>query len=141
MLEKETALKYLFTNLKTEDLKLTYELYKGNEKQLQLVAGAFTQHVYQRGMTLVEKCEAAQVPESTHVAQSIIMETKVVELLIEILDESRMLSRDCFEKATMFERAKSNAFEDFMGKQIKGLSFAEILGTYTDRILRKSGFK
>jgi len=42
---------------------------------------------------------------------------------------------------TMFERAQSNAFEEFMSKTVKNLSFAEILGTYTDKILRKGGYK
>lgn len=28
-----------------------------------------------------------------------------------------------------------------MNKQVKGLSFAELLGTYTDKLLRKGGYK
>ena len=78
---------------------------------------------------------------SNHLAQSIIVETQIVERLVEILDECSMLMNDCFKKTTLFERAKANAFEDFLGKSVKNLSFAELIGTYTDKILRKGGQK
>lgn len=61
--------------------------------------------------------------------------------MIKILDEAQVLCAECFDKATLFERAKANAFEEFMNKQVKGLSFAELLGTYTDKLLRKGGYK
>jgi len=53
LLQKETALDYLFKNGCKEDLKLTFELYKTKEKQLQLFATAFTQYVTQKGMLLI----------------------------------------------------------------------------------------
>lgn len=37
----------------------------------------------------------------------------------------------------MFERARQNAFEEFMSKQVKGISFAELIGSFTDKILKK----
>ena len=141
LLQKDTALPYLFKNHQNEDIKLCFQLYKSKEKQLQLVASAFTQYIHGLGVGLIAHVEAQPVEPSVHQAQSIIQDTRVIENLIKILDEAQTLLIECFEKTTMFERAKANAFEEFINKQIKGLSFAELLGTYTDKLLRKGGYK
>jgi hypothetical protein len=143
LLEKETALMYLFKNDMREDLKLVYTLYEKKDKQLALVAGAFSEFIYKRGVDLIADIESRNIESKSgaNIALTIVNETNVVENLVESLDKYREITSICFSDKNQFERARQNAFEDFMSKQVQNISFAELIGTYTDKILKKSGSK
>ena len=48
---------------------------------------------------------------------------------------------ECFSKDNSFERQLMLSFQDFMNLDVGKFSMAEILATYSDKVLRKGGIK
>ncbi len=58
-----------------------------------------------------------------------------------MLQEKSQIVQQCFEGNSSFEIVRSQGFENFINFEIGQYTIAEILGNYTDNILRKNGLK
>ena len=59
-----------------------------------------------------------------------------------MLDKYVLMVKQCFNSDVVFERARQVAFETFLNRdrgETGRVSMAEMLATYTDTVLRKSG--
>ena len=62
-----------------------------------------------------------------------------MEKVIEMLVHYRRMIEECFCKDNGFERQLMLSFQDFMNIDIGKFSMAEILASYSDKVLRKGG--
>lgn len=65
----------------------------------------------------------------------------MVEKVIEMLMHYRRMIDECFAMDSTFERQLMLSFQDFLNIDVGKFSMAEILATYSDRVLRKGGMK
>ncbi|MFS8016303.1 putative cullin [Helianthus anomalus] len=62
-----------------------------------------------------------------------------VRKVIDLHDKYLGYVNDCFSNHTLFHKALKEAFEVFCNNGVAGSSSAELLATYFDNILKKTG--
>jgi len=73
--------------------------------------------------------------------KQILINSQIVEKVIEMLQHYRRMIEDCFAKDNSFERQLMLSFQDFLNIDVGKFSMAEILASYSDKVLRKGGIK
>jgi len=138
LLEKESGIKSLLANKKTEDLARMFRLFSCSEDILKPVADAFRQYVARVGTKSVEdRSEAIRsqaVKDSVH-------DPTFIKGIIELHDEYKTMVNECFNRHALFERSLKTAFESFFNVTIGRYTTAELLSTFSDCILRKNAEK
>ncbi|KAL3517467.1 hypothetical protein ACH5RR_020056 [Cinchona calisaya] len=127
LLENEhSGCRALLRDDKVDDLSRMYRLFHKVPKGLDPVANMFKQHVADEGRVLVQQAEDA--------ANKRVFMRKVIELH----DKYMAYVKDCFNH-TLFYKAMKETFEVFCNNMVPGSSGADLLASYCDNILKKSG--
>ena len=71
----------------------------------------------------------------------ILLNSEVVQKIIEMLAHYKRMLATCFQDDSNFERQMMLSFQDFLNIDIGKFSMAEVLATYSDRVLHKGGMK
>ena len=76
--------------------------------------------------------------------KEILNQSQLIEQLVAMIEKYQNMVKTCFQGNTIFDRARSNAFEAFLNEDetnSERLSMGEVLAVYTDNIFRKGGMK
>jgi len=92
------------------------------------IAEAFRKHVEEKGMVLLR---AAEDKRSTQWEPTLIREVMALH------DQSAALASTCFQRHALFNKALAEAFDVFCNKTVALTSFAELLSTFLDNLLKK----
>ncbi|CAH1441220.1 unnamed protein product [Lactuca virosa] len=129
LLEKEqSGCLALLREDRVDDLSRMYRLFSKIQSGLDLFSRMFEQHVAAEGTALVKQAEDAASTNKGFVRK-----------VIELHDKYLAYVNDCFMNHTLFHKALKEAFQIFCNKGIAGSSSAELLATFCDDILKKSG--
>eukprot|EP00916_Digyalum_oweni_P008310 GHVL01013921.1.p1 GENE.GHVL01013921.1~~GHVL01013921.1.p1 ORF type:complete len:743 (+),score=153.21 GHVL01013921.1:47-2275(+) len=124
LLEKETAVKYLLKNDKSDDLSRLHSLFFHVTNGLIPVSQQFKEHLTLEGSKLVDD-------EAT--------DTTVVQALLDLHDKYNDVVKESFKNDSLFQRALKDAFETFINKETGKTSFSSLMSSYCDKILKKTG--
>ena len=144
LLEKENSgCAALLVEDKTEDLARMYRLFRAVPSGLKPIAEIFKAHVKKDGMNLVSVAEQAasnmksKKPDKDAASTSV--EQVFTRSAIELYDKYSTYVNECFDSSALFNRALTEAFENFCNKGIAGNSTAQLLADFSDKLLRKGG--
>lgn len=142
LLEKEnTGCMALLRDDKKEDLKRMFELFSRIPKGLDPIAAYFKQHVTDRGMALVKAAEEAMQNKGAGARskgdEGSSAEQTFMRDVIQLHDDYLSYVMNQFGKNTQFHKALKEAFETFCNKTVSGSTFAELLASFCDNLLKK----
>ncbi|XP_007009824.2 PREDICTED: cullin-1 [Theobroma cacao] len=139
LLDKEhSGCRVLLRDDKVEDLSRMYRLYSKIPLGLKLVADIFKQHITAEGIALVQQAEDAASSKASNAAAGV-QEQVLIRKIIELHDKYVEYVTDCFENHALFHKALEEAFEVVCNETVAGSSSAELLTTFCDNVLKKSG--
>ena len=130
----------LFDQNNFETLKLLYDLYSPVKDGLKPIGERFKNQLIKMGTKLIRETETSANGKDLPI-KVIISNSQLVENVIEMLLHYRRMIDECFSKDNSFERQLMLSFQDFMNLDVGKFSMAEILATYSDKVLRKGGIK
>jgi cullin 1 len=137
LLEKETGVVYLLDNDKREDLGRMHRMFTLVDNGLNPIAQAFRQYVTDRGNKIVdERVEASKQMASKSEALG---DPSFIQTLLDLHDRFKGIVQECFSQDSLFQKSLKEAFEVFINRDIGKYSFAALMSSFCDRILRKSG--
>jgi len=137
LLEKETGVIYLLDNDKREDLARMHRMFSLVENGLTPVASAFRQYITDRGNKIVdERMEALKQIASKSEALG---DPTFIQALLDLHDRFKGIVTECFSQDSLFQKSLKEAFEVFVNRDIGKYSFAALMSSFCDRILKKSG--
>jgi len=137
LLEKETGVIYLLDNDKREDLARMHRMFSLVENGLAPVASAFRQYITDRGNKIVdERMEALKQIASKSEALG---DPTFIQALLDLHDRFKGIVTECFSQDSLFQKSLKEAFEVFVNRDIGKYSFAALMSSFCDRILKKSG--
>merc|ERR1719281_1873817 len=137
LMEKETGVVYLLDNDKREDLARMHRMFTLVDNGLTPIAQAFRQYVTDRGNKIVdERIEQAKQVASKSEA---LTDPSFVQSLLDLHDRFKGIVQDCFSQDSLFQKSLKEAFEVFINRDIGKYSFAALMSSFCDRILKKSG--
>ena len=134
LLEKETGIKYLLEYNKEEDLARLYRLCSKFKDGLQPIASAFTSFVKKEGNKILSEKENKDAKAKRESSD----DPEFVKSFMDLHRYFKHMVSDSFRNNAVFQRALGSAFEELLNNKVGKLSFAEILATYSDKILKKS---
>lgn len=143
LLEKEhTGCMALLRDDKKDDLKRMFELFSRIPKGLDPIAAFFKQHITERGNALVKAAEEAMANKGAGGSRKADGEGSSAEQtfmrdVIQLHDDYLAYVMNQFGKHTQFHRALKEAFESFCNKTVSGSTFAELLASFCDNLLKK----
>mmetsp|Transcript_20177 Transcript_20177/g.47032 ORF Transcript_20177/g.47032 Transcript_20177/m.47032 type:complete len:754 (+) Transcript_20177:60-2321(+) len=137
LLEKETGVVYLLDNDKREDLSRMWRMFSLVEGGLTPIAQAFRMYVTDRGNKIVDE----RVEQSKQMAskQEALGDPSFIQTLLDLHDRFKGIVNECFSQDSLFQKSLKEAFEFFINRDIGKYSFAELMSSFCDRILKKSG--
>lgn len=137
LLEKETGVVYLLDNDKREDLARMHRVFSLVENGLNPIAQAFRQYVTDRGNKIVDE----RVEQSKQIAskQEALGDPSFIQTLLDLHDRFKGIVQECFSQDSLFQKSLKEAFEVFINRDIGKYSFAALMSSFCDRILKKSG--
>jgi cullin 1 len=137
LMEKETSVVYLLDNDKREDLARVHRMYSLVDNGLSAVSQAFRQYVTERGNKIVdERVESAKQLASKSEALS---DPTFIQALLDLHDRFKGIVQECFSQDSLFQKSLKEAFEVFINRDIGKYTFAQLMSSFCDRILKKSG--
>ncbi len=86
---------------------------------------------------MIEKSESGKDQK----VKDFVQETMIIEQVTTMLDKYQQMVKNCFKNDALFERQRRTAFENFINREIGRHSMAEMLATFTDKVLRKGGLR
>ena len=101
----------------------------------------FKNYIIEEGKTILKQVELFNPTGKPYEIKEIISQSQIIAKLLEMLQEKVYIVQKCFEANSSFEIQRAQGFETFINTEIGEFTIAEILGTYTDNILRKNGLK
>lgn len=143
LLEKEnTGCLALLQQDKKDDLKRMFELFSRIPKGLDPIAAYFKKHVTDRGMALVKAAEEAMQSKAPGArskgdGEGSSAEQTFMRDVIQLHDDYLAYVMNQFNKNTQFHKALKEAFETFCNKTVAGSTFAELLASFCDNLLKK----
>lgn len=137
LLEKETGVVYLLDNDKREDLARMHRMFSLVEDGLAPIAHSFRQYVTDRGNQIVDERveQQRQVSSKTEALN----DPAFIQTLLELHDRFKGIVNECFSQDSRFQKSLKEAFEVFVNRDIGKFSFAALMSSFCDRILKKSG--
>mmetsp|Transcript_6209 Transcript_6209/g.14851 ORF Transcript_6209/g.14851 Transcript_6209/m.14851 type:complete len:754 (+) Transcript_6209:67-2328(+) len=137
LLEKETGVVYLLDNDKRDDLSRMWRMFSLVESGLAPIAQAFRMYVTDRGNKIVDE----RVEQSKQMAskQEALGDPSFIQTLLDLHDRFKGIVHECFSQDSLFQKSLKEAFEYFINRDIGKYSFAELMSSFCDRILKKSG--
>jgi len=137
LLEKETGVVYLLDNDKREDLGRMHRMFTLVDNGLNPIAQAFRQYVTDRGNKIVdERVDQAKALASKAEALG---DPSFIQTLLDLHDRFKGIVQECFSQDSLFQKSLKEAFEVFINRDIGKYSFAALMSSFCDRILKKSG--
>mmetsp|Transcript_8191 Transcript_8191/g.26036 ORF Transcript_8191/g.26036 Transcript_8191/m.26036 type:complete len:758 (+) Transcript_8191:55-2328(+) len=137
LLEKDTAVIYLLDNDKREDLGRMHRMFNLVEGGLNPIAQAFRNYVTERGNKIVdERIEQAKQIASKSEALG---DPSFIQTLLDLHDTFKGIVQECFSADSLFQKSLKEAFEVFINRDIGKYTFAALMSSFCDRILKKSG--
>mmetsp|Transcript_8195 Transcript_8195/g.26051 ORF Transcript_8195/g.26051 Transcript_8195/m.26051 type:complete len:755 (+) Transcript_8195:75-2339(+) len=137
LLEKDTAVVYLLDNDKREDLARMHRMFGLVDNGLNPIAQAFRNYVTDRGNKIVdERVEQAKQMASKSEALG---DPSFIQTLLDLHDTFKGIVQECFSADSLFQKSLKEAFEVFINRDIGKYSFAALMSSFCDRILKKSG--
>merc|ERR1719408_952898 len=137
LMEKETGVVYLLDNDKREDLARMHRMFTLVDNGLAPISQAFRQYVTDRGNKIVdERVEQAKQMASKSEALG---DPTFVQALLDLHDRFKGIVQECFSQDSLFQKSLKEAFEVFINRDIGKYSFAQLMSSFCDRILKKSG--
>lgn len=137
LLEKETGVVYLLDNDKREDLARMHRMFSLVDAGLAPIAQAFRQYVTDTGNKIVdERVEQVKVVASKAEALG---DPSFIQTLLDLHDRFKGIVQECFSQDSLFQKSLKEAFEVFINRDIGKFSFAALMSSFCDRILKKSG--
>mmetsp|Transcript_20406 Transcript_20406/g.49633 ORF Transcript_20406/g.49633 Transcript_20406/m.49633 type:complete len:758 (-) Transcript_20406:1630-3903(-) len=137
LLEKETSLSFLLSNDKTEDMTRMHRLFSLVEDGLAPVAKQFCEYVKGRGTAVVDE----KVEQLKNATKADVSDPSFIQSMLDLHDKHKSTVTECFGSDSIFQKALKEAFETFINQEVGKYSFAQLMSTFCDRILRKSGDK
>jgi len=140
LLEKEhSGCAALLRDNKLEDLSRMFRLFSRVKDGLPPVAAIFKRHVEKEGTDRAKVAEEALAakkggPRGDEGGGA---EQAFMKSIIELHDKYLSLVADCFGNNLMFHNALKEAFEVFCNKSVGNSTFAELLSTFCDNLLKK----
>uniref|UniRef100_A0A0G4FCL8 Cullin family profile domain-containing protein n=1 Tax=Chromera velia CCMP2878 TaxID=1169474 RepID=A0A0G4FCL8_9ALVE len=137
LLEKETALFYLLENEKRVDLTRTHRLFSLVEDGNLPVASHFRQFVTDKGNAQVD----ARVEIMKSQPKVDLSDPTFMQSMVDLHVNFKGIVEECFGDDALFQKALKEAFENFINRDVGKFSFAALMSSFCDRILKKSGEK
>lgn len=136
LLEKETGVVYLLDNDKKEDLARMHRMFSLVDNGLSPISQAFRQYSTDRGNKIVdERVEAFKQQLSKTEALS---DPTFIQTLLDLHDRFKGIVQECFSQDSLFQKSLKEAFEVFVNRDIGKYSFAALMSSFCDRILKKA---
>lgn len=120
---------------KVEDLSRIYKFFHEMQR-LEPLVDIFRKHVIAEG-TLVVQVEEASSSQTKDNGSSSVQEHGTVRKVIEFYDKYMAYIESCFMNDVLFFKPLKEAFDVICNKNVDGTSFAELLATFCDTILKK----
>jgi len=136
LLEKETCVVYLLDNDKREDLARMHRMFSLVESGLAPISQAFRQYVTDRGSKIVDE-RVDQVKQASK--SEALGDPSFIQTLLDLHDLFKGIVQECFSQDSLFQKSLKEAFEVFINRDIGKYSFAALMSSFCDRILKKSG--
>jgi len=137
LLEKETCVVYLLDNDKRDDLARMHRMFALVDNGLTPIAQSFRHYVTDRGNKIVsERVEQAKQMATKSEALG---DPSFIQTLLDLLDRFKGIVQECFSQDSLFQKSLKEAFEVFVNRDIGKYSFAALMSSFCDRILKKSG--
>jgi cullin 1 len=136
LLEKETCVVYLLDNDKREDLARMHRMFNLVESGLAPISQAFRQYVTDRGSKIVDE-RVDQVKQASK--SEALGDPSFIQTLLDLHDLFKGIVQECFSQDSLFQKSLKEAFEVFINRDIGKYSFAALMSSFCDRILKKSG--
>ncbi|CAJ1446428.1 unnamed protein product [Effrenium voratum] len=137
LLEKETGVVYLLDNDKREDLARMHRMFTLVDNGLAPIAQSFRQYVTDRGNQIVD--ERVEQQKSISSKAEALNDPTFIQTLLELHDRFKGIVHECFSQDSLFQKSLKEAFEVFVNRDIGKFSFAALMSSFCDRILKKSG--
>eukprot|EP00747_Dinoflagellata_sp_TGD_P103439 gnl/TRDRNA2_/TRDRNA2_168962_c0_seq1.p1 gnl/TRDRNA2_/TRDRNA2_168962_c0~~gnl/TRDRNA2_/TRDRNA2_168962_c0_seq1.p1 ORF type:complete len:753 (-),score=178.87 gnl/TRDRNA2_/TRDRNA2_168962_c0_seq1:182-2440(-) len=136
LLEKETGVVYLLDNDKREDLARMHRMFSLVDNGLAPIATSFRQYVTDKGNIIVdERIEQLKSASKTEA----LGDPSFIQTLLDLHDRFKGVVSECFSQDSLFQKSLKEAFEVFINRDIGRYSFAALMSSFCDRILKKSG--
>merc|ERR1712137_1213242 len=133
----ETGVVYLLDNNKREDLGRMHRMFTLVDNGLAPIALSFRQYVTDRGNKIVDdRMEQTKQMSSKSEALG---DTSFIQTLLDLHDRFKSIVQECFSQDSLFQKSLKEAFEVFINRDIGKFSFAALMSSFCDRILKKSG--
>merc|ERR1719224_220178 len=101
------------------------------------ISQAFRQYVTDRGNKIVdERVESTKQLASKAEALG---DPSFIQALLDLHDRFKGIVQECFSQDSLFQKSLKEAFEVFINRDIGKYSFAQLMSSFCDRILKKSG--
>uniref|UniRef100_A0A7S4V257 Cullin family profile domain-containing protein n=1 Tax=Alexandrium monilatum TaxID=311494 RepID=A0A7S4V257_9DINO len=137
LLDKDTAVVYLLENDKREDLARMHRMFSLIDNGLAPIAQTFRSYVTGRGSKIVdERIEQAKAMASKTDALG---DPSFIQTLLGLHDNFKGIVSECFGQDSLFQRSLKEAFEVLVNRDMGKYSFAALMSSFCDRILRRSG--
>mmetsp|Transcript_33412 Transcript_33412/g.85157 ORF Transcript_33412/g.85157 Transcript_33412/m.85157 type:complete len:754 (+) Transcript_33412:108-2369(+) len=137
LLEKETGVVYLLDNDKREDLARMHRMFSLVDNGLNPIATIFRQYVTDRGNKIVDERVEQQKQMSSK--SEMLADPSFIQTLLDLHDRFKGIVQECFSQDSLFQKSLKEAFEVFINRDIGKYSFACLMSSFCDRILKKSG--
>lgn len=137
LMEKETGVVYLLDNDKRDDLARMHRMFLLVDNGLVPISQAFRQYVTDRGNKIVDE----RIEQSKQIASKseALGDPSFVQALLDLHDKFKGVVQECFSQDSLFQKSLKEAFEVFINRDIGKYSFAALMSSFCDRILKKSG--
>jgi cullin 1 len=136
LLEKETAVYYLLDNDKREDLQRMHKIFGLVEGGLNPIAQIFRSYVTERANTVVND-RLEELKNATK--QEALNDPSFIQAMLDLHDRFKSIVQESFSQDSLFQKALKEAFETALNRELGKYSFAALMSSFCDRILKKSG--
>jgi len=137
LLEKETCVVYLLDNDKRDDLARMHRMFSLVDNGLAPIAQSFRQYVTDRGNKIVS--ERVEQAKQIATKSEALGDPSFIQTLLDLHDRFKGIVQECFSQDSLFQKSLKEAFEVFVNRDIGKYSFAALMSSFCDRILKKSG--
>ena len=107
LLNKGNGLKEFLEQLKFEDIKLLYKLYKEEPDYLKPIGEQMKRFIIEEGKKLLKLVGLTNSSGKELGIKEILQESGIISKLIKMLDEFTQIVQECFEGNTSFEIQRS----------------------------------
>jgi cullin 1 len=137
LMEKETGVVYLLDNDKRDDLARMHRMFTLVDNGLAPISQAFRAYVTDRGNKIVD--ERMETMKQLASKSEALGDPSFIQALLDLHDRFKGIVQECFSQDSLFQKSLKEAFEVFINRDIGKYSFAALMSSFCDRILKKSG--